>query len=224
MKRVLLVMATEEMSNNLQNTLRKNYIVTACTGAQIHTELLHNHFDALIIDLFLPGTDGLTLLANFPGTLPPVILALSRLYSDYILYALNELGVDYLLRIPCPIREIERRLSDMFLKLNPPGNGKQTAQLLFILGIGHDLDGHRYLSFLLPRYARDRRRNLSGDLYLKTARAYKTSEENVKAAIRYAIIKAWRHRDDKVWQDYFPDTASCPSNKQFIATLAGHLN
>lgn len=113
MKRILLVMATQEMSKILQSTLQKNYTVATCTGAEFDAVLSQQNFDALILDLFLPGTDGLILLKNFPGTLPPIILVLTRLYSDSILRELEVLGVYHMFRIPCPMDAVENCLANM---------------------------------------------------------------------------------------------------------------
>ena len=42
----------------------------------------------------------------------------------------------------------------------------------------------------------------------------------VEFAIRRAILWAWEHRDDALWETYFPGLTKAPTNKQFIAALA----
>ena len=47
-----------------------------------------------------------------------------------------------------------------------------------------------------------------------------TGEKQVEQAIRSAIKKAWKNRDDLIWQCYFPlgsaGRTECPSNRDFL--------
>ena len=223
MKRILLAISSVDMGRTLQELLRDRYTVTLCTGTMLPAELTKTQYDGLILDLFLPGTDGLSLLERFSGMLPPVILVLTRFYSPYILQSLDALGVGYVVRIPCPVREIGERMEDMFLKFEATLLSKwesATRELLVKLGFDAELDGYVYLVYIIPRYARDRQRKLSRDLYAEIAAEYNTSEENVETAIRYAIDKAWGHGDTELWAACFPNRDRHPSNKQFIAVMA----
>lgn len=223
MKRILLAIASEDMGRTLQELLQKRYSITLCAGPELPAELAKNQYDGLILDLFLPGSDGLSFLERFSGVLPPVILALTQFYSQYILQALDALGVGYVLRIPCPVREIADRVEDMFLKQEASLLSQWEAsarEQLVKLGFDPELDGYAYLVYGIPRYARDRQRKLSGDLYAEIAAQYHTSEENVETAIRYAIDKAWDHGDAKPWAEYFPNRERHPANKPFIVVMA----
>lgn len=223
MKRILLAMSSEDMGRTLQELLQDRYAVTLCKGPALSAELTKTQYDGLILDLFLPGTDGLSLLERFSGALPPVVLALTQFYSRYILQALDSLGVGYVLRIPCPVREIAERMEDMFLKQEASLFFHWEAaarELLVKLGFDPELDGYVYLVYMIPRYARDRQRKLSGDLYAEVATVYNTSEGNVETAVRYAIEKSWGHGDAELWAACFPNGKRHPANKQFIAVMA----
>ena len=45
----------------------------------------------------------------------------------------------------------------------------------------------------------------------------------VEKAIRDIKEYAYKHRNDAVWQEYFPGYSRCPTNKEFICCLAEYL-
>lgn len=48
-------------------------------------------------------------------------------------------------------------------------------------------------------------------------------EQQVEQAIRDAIRKAWRERDEQIWRCYFPNgkagRTKCPSNREFLFAI-----
>lgn len=112
MKKVMLL-ASEEMCDNLRRVLDDKYITLPCSDPTACGELLDLSPDALILNLFLPGTDGVTFLKDHAGDLPPVILALTFFISDSILQELTSLGVSSAILLPCQLGRLEKHLSDL---------------------------------------------------------------------------------------------------------------
>lgn len=98
MRKILVVTPPNTYTLNLPG----DYEVTYCHNSLDAADLLHENFAGLILDLFLPGTDGLTLLEQTQDRLPPVVLILTRFLSPYVLQTVDALCGGYILRIPCP--------------------------------------------------------------------------------------------------------------------------
>ncbi len=104
----------------------------------------------------------------------------------------------------------------------------QILNHLHRLGIPNNLDGYQMLTVGLPLYMQDPGQTLSKELYPAIACAMgRGSSQTVERSVRQAIHAGWKHRDDRVWREYFmPDaggTATCPNNKKFLTALLTRL-
>jgi len=81
MKKILLILESEIMQRSLLEALT-NYDVRACHVGESADTIIQFQPDALVLDLFLSGTDGFTLMETCRDHLPSVILLLSVLDSD----------------------------------------------------------------------------------------------------------------------------------------------
>ncbi len=115
MRTVLVVTDSDCLEPILRKYLSRDYSLTFCRTAEEALFLLPQGFDGLILDLFLPGTDGLTLLRQIRGDGPPVILVLTRLVSASLLQELEGLSVGCVILVPCTISLIRDRLDGLFL-------------------------------------------------------------------------------------------------------------
>lgn len=113
LKTVLIVTESEDFGLALRDSLRDDYSVTVCGDARAGAELLRQRPDALVLDLFLPGTDGLTFLKNTQSIRPPAVLMLTRFINEDILRAASELGVDHVIMKPCAVSSVVTRLSEL---------------------------------------------------------------------------------------------------------------
>lgn len=100
MKQVMLL-ASEDMSEILRDALDDKYTILPCSDPDIGGALLGSWPDVLILDLFLPGTDGLAFLRTYAKDLPPVVMVLTRFISEALLQELTALGVSSVIRVPC---------------------------------------------------------------------------------------------------------------------------
>ena len=222
MRKVLIIMASRSLVQTLADSLGQDYELTVCRDPVEAARLLGQDYDGLIMDPFLPGADGLALLEE-ADKLPSVILLLTRLINSYIQQAAQELGVGYLLPIPCKLSDIQNRLEDMFQKqdaFNAAVTGLTLEDHLNRLGFSSHEPGYKYLCPAILLYAKDTQQTLSKHIYPVLTKEIGPSIEALDNAIRRVIYAAWTQRNDDIWTEYFPDTSRCPSNKKFIAILA----
>lgn len=111
MKKVILL-ASENMCDILQTALDGKYITLPCSDPAAGGALLQTAPDALILELSLPGADGLTFLNNFADYLPDVVLILTPFISDAIIHDLESDGISAILRIPFRLPYLEKLLSE----------------------------------------------------------------------------------------------------------------
>lgn len=106
MGKVLLIMEPDRLRDALVEQLQKDREVTACFDAGEGAALLRQVPDILILDLFLPGTNGILFLRENRENLPPSVIALSTFLSSAVLETLEDLGVTAVVRKPCTVEAI----------------------------------------------------------------------------------------------------------------------
>ena len=114
--KILLVEDNRELSSWLSRLLRQSgYVVeVAFTGEEAAHFLLTQHYDAILLDLMLPGMKGQTLLKqlrNRQDDVPVLIISAQDKRQDIIEH-LN-LGADDYLAKPFDIQELEARLRSL---------------------------------------------------------------------------------------------------------------
>ena len=109
MHRVLLVLDSEDLSAVLHKKLSTDFEVKVCDAATAAETIDHYQPDALILDLFLPGTDGFQILQNATFSVPSIIL-LTLLVSSDILVRAAELNINYIFLKPFKQSALIKRL------------------------------------------------------------------------------------------------------------------
>lgn len=221
MKKILIVGQSDILPE-----LPDHYTVTRCSRAEKAEALLSQGFDGMVLELFLPGSDGLALLEACADFLPPVVLALSRLITPYVLLAAAEAGVGYLLPIPCAQEEILRRLKDMLLKFEMPAADTAAAFARYHvrrLGLPRGKGLSRILE-ILPHYDSRMEPCLSKDFYADMAESLGVGTDAIDAAIHRTIQKGYDRRNDAIWREYFADTSECPGNKEFFNAVSDRIH
>lgn len=230
--RLLIADSSEGFRRILADQLRKGFEVhTASDGMQALALLRRLQPDILVLDLHLAQLDGLTLLetAGMEG-LRPMVLALSPLLSDFLMDKLQRLRVDDILCKPCSISAVVRRVSQFAEKLQQEGTvdtglERRAVELLRLLGVAPNLSGTRYLQRALELKVHSPQSHATKELYPVISREFSVGDPRlVERSIRNAIEKAWKSRNDLLWQFYFPvgedGTVKKPSNTEFISRLA----
>lgn len=227
MDKVLLILESDMMQKALSDALA-GCEVSSCPACRAAEILAAHPPDALVLDLFLPGTDGFSLLEDCRAFLPPVVLLLSVLDSDYVRKKAVHSGVDFLIRKPCSIDYIARHLTDMLQMQKFPNDPADESPVDELLSQFHLHAKERSLNALrsaILLYADDPDSLLTKEIYAKVCGEYGATTDAVDQSIRRCLRKAWhnRFRHPFVWEAFFPDQDTCPSNGMFIATLAASL-
>lgn len=231
-RKLLIAEGSEELAEALADLFRGSCQVYCCGDGDEARRLLRQlRPDVLILDLMLPGYDGLSLLQwAREQEICPRVLATSRFCSDYVVETSLRLGVRYLMRKPCSVSAMAARVRDLLERELPeaaPERSTDTAGLLRVLGIPGRLHGSTYLRTAVPLYARDPLQSITKVLYPEVARLCGCKASHVERSIRSAIESGWNRRDDNIWRLYFPvddtGTVDRPTNGEFIARLAQSL-
>lgn len=234
-QKILIADNSEEFSLNLAEVLHDAYQI--CISREgVHTlELLQTFCpDILVLDLTLPGMDGITLLQTAAKNgYTPMVLATTRFTNPYVMDSLAKLGVGYVIAKPCNIKAVAARLADlsnhlgtsMLMRTDPKTT---VSDIMQMLGVPTKLRGYCYIREAVPLMAKDPMQSITKELYPAVAARKAGTASQVERSIRSAINAAWKNRDEQVWQRYFKPGADGqiprPTNAAFISRLADWIS
>lgn len=102
MKKVMLL-ASKDMCDILKSALDNTYIMLPCSDPAAASVLLESRPDILILELSLPGANGMAFLNEHAKSLPSAILVLTTFVNRSILQNLSDQGVSSAFLVPCKI-------------------------------------------------------------------------------------------------------------------------
>jgi CheY-like chemotaxis protein len=233
-KKILIAEASAEFSEYLCNCLGGEYALMVChSGLSVTGMLDHFQPDVLVMDLALPGLDGISLLKQITArTHRPRILVTTFFMSSYVETAIAQLGVDLVVVKPCKAEILVERIQELtqerpreephqVLNLQPYSN---IASMLMHLNIPSKRRGFIYLERGIQLYLESPCQTMTKTLYPELAKEHSTQPQAVERAIRQVIHESWAKRDDKVWRLYFSSGREGiiprPTNAEFISRLA----
>lgn len=126
---VLLTSETEAMA--IEEILQGDFVVTLCSDTIEAAKNLPLDYDAMILDLFLPGVDGMTFLHQNRSQCPSVVILLTQLICSDVLTQAKAMGVDVLIRKPYDISVIRKHLLRLLAEKNPSrvkGRGMESQE------------------------------------------------------------------------------------------------
>lgn len=227
--KILIVDSNEEFRRELAEGLRQFYCVHACGDGIAGLEILRSKgADFLVMDLMLPGIDGLALLnaAQREGVCPPAMVCCVG-FPPYAIQALQAYNVVYLSMKPCLIDVLIQRIRELVEASAPeilfqPATDAVVAAALRELGMNASRAGYHNCRDAILMLSQDPRLQVTKEIYPALG-DWRAVEKN----IRDAIQDAWDHRDEGIWRRYFrcaPNgQLARPSNKVFLITLAEEL-
>ncbi len=232
--KILVADAAEDFRGLLTDMLHGSYQVrTASDGIQALQQLRSFLPDVLVLDLLLPGLDGITLLQKSAECgIRPMVLATTRYISDYILEATQKLGVGYIMVKPCDTGAVIARIADLSQRLNVPDFSQPdpravVSNALLRLGVSTKLRGYGYLRECVLLMARDPQQSVTKELYPAVAARFDATAMQVERSVRSAVNTAWSRQDRQAWKLFFtPDdtgTIPRPTNAAFVSRLADML-
>ena len=234
MQKVLIADGTEELCIALAEHLQSRFQVITCREGNEALELIFSYRpDVLVLDLMLPGLDGISLLreAEAAGQLP-IVLAITRFVNDYVIETLTQMGVGYIMRKPCDTMAAVERVTDLSSRTwgeRPSGyhRNSDAASMLRELGIPEKRKGYRYLLEAVTLMAEDPMQAVTKELYPAVGKRCGVNKEQVERSIRGAIQTAWEKMDKSKWERYFPGDSTGkiqrPTNGEFISCLADRI-
>lgn len=231
MLKLLIADGTEAFRLALADNLKELYHVQVCQeGKETLEMILSFRPDLLVLDLMLPGLDGLTILQRAAKVgVEPVVLATTGLFNDFIAAGASRMKIRYLMVKPCDVQAATARLLELTEGLEEPSLTRpdlrtEISNLLLMLGVATNLRGFSYLRDAILAEIRQPGQQLTKALYPDVGKPYGASGTQVERSIRDAVGKAWIRRNDAQWARYFPKDANGkvlkPSNAVFICTLA----
>ena len=230
MTKIMIADPSEVFIDAMRPLLSENYELLTCTdGLDAETLLPVFQPDLLIINLFLPIVDGLSILRHLSDP-RPAILVLAPPMPHYVVRLAMTLGASYFISTPCRPEDIREHAESLleYVKYHQPLTGEEAIidTHLRRLGFNPALDGTKYLLIGIPLFAKDLNQRMIKELYPAIAQISGShSVDQVEHAIRDAIRQAWNNRDESIWRSYFPKGCEdkCPTSKLFISRLALEL-
>lgn len=228
-RKILIADSSEEFLQELCELLCRKYSVLPCRNGKTALELLRSEkCDMIVLDLMLPGLDGISLLEKAASEdICPLTLAVTPLLNAYVLRAAERLNIRYLVRKPCDLYAVAARVEDLLREVPEPAavpDPRQTIQaLLLSLGLSPKHDGFSYLTEAILRIAQEPDQAFTKVLYPDVGKLFHRSGAQVERSIRNALDAAWKKRDNLKWEQYFSPSPKRPVSAAFITRLAEEI-
>ena len=235
MRKLLIADTVEEFCLALADEFRGSCRIKMCHDGQETLNLILSFKpDLLVLDMLLPGLDGITILEEAAALgVRPVVLAVTKDPSDYVVRSAARLGVGYMMVKPCQIKATVARLRDLAEYLQPQEVARQeprmvVANVLLTLGISTKLRGYAYLREAILEMMSSPGQSVTKVLYPAVGKICDASNTQVERSIRSAIQKAWDRRDEAVWRQHFQvspaEPITRPTNAEFISRIADRIS
>lgn len=128
--RILVVDDDAEIRTLLSEFLERHGFVveTARDGTTMDALLAKSHFDLAVLDVMMPGEDGLSILRRLQqrGTMP--VIMLSAVGTDVDRIVGLEMGAEDYLSKPCNPRELLARIRTVLRRAGPGGSKQQKPE------------------------------------------------------------------------------------------------
>lgn len=217
MKTVVVALEAGTFSRGIKKELRDTCrVLWADKASDLEKTLAREEPQVLLLDLQLPGLDPLELLRELrEGEHFPRVLAITRFVSGYLLQALPNLGISYLLVWPCRVESVSNRIVELLEPLD--GEEAQLRSLLRRFCVPLELSGGQCLLSAIPKAKNHFGQYLTKELYPAVGREMGMDWHLVERNIRHAILRAWESGDKELWLRNFP--SGRPTNGEFICRM-----
>ena len=236
---VLLADANEEFRGMLREVIEKTeeFAVVGSTGdgTEALQILEQQKPDVAVIDVVLPGTDGLGILRRLKEQEARTkVIMLSAFCTDQVVAEAMNLGATYFLPKPCEAQTLLDRMNTAFGQPATPEERavalkNRVTAVIHEIGVPAHIKGYQYLREAIIIAVNDLEviNAVTKVLYPAVAKRFATTPSRVERAIRRAIEVAWDRGDLETLQKYFGYTVSNakgkPTNSEFIAMIADRL-
>ena len=206
---------------------------TAQEGREALQLMLDFKPDIVVLDMMLPGLDGISILQEAADRgIRPVVLAVTKYASDYLVNAAGRLDVAYMMVKPCDVEAVAARIAELMQLRSPAERSVQdprvaASNMLLAMGISTKLRGYGYLREAIAETVHNPGQMVTKELYPKVGKRCDANAVQVERSIRSAIAKAWQQRDEAVWRQVFQvspgSVPARPTNAVFISGVAERI-
>ena len=230
--KILLADSSEEFRLLLRRTLEETgeFQVVGETGdgEEAWALIQQTRPDVVVMDVILPGLDGISLLQRMPKTVKTIVL--SAFCSQNMVQEVMQLGAWYFIPKPAHVESLLERIREAVVPeettvVRPSLEAEVTA-IIHEVGIPAHIKGYQYVreAIILTVQDMEMINAVTKMLYPEVARRFHT---RVERAIRHAIEVAWDRGDLETLQSYFGYTVNSakgkPTNSEFIAMISDRI-
>lgn len=235
--KIMLTDVSEDARRMLQDELERTgrFTVVGSTGDGNAVLQMVNEAkpDILVLDLILPGLDGLSILRRLDGEKRPKVLAISNFVTQEVVAEAGNLGASMFLSKPYSGEAMVEHLLGLAEKsekqLHGPGLEELVTSIIHEVGVPAHIKGYQYVreAIMITVENMDVINSVTKVLYPEVAKRYHTTPSRVERAIRHAIEVAWDRGDLETLQRFFGYTVSNakgkPTNSEFIAMISDRI-
>lgn len=232
---------TDEVKKYFKDDTEINILNVIFDGQEVlpYIEKHVNDIDVILMDLILPGKDGLAILSALKDLkINKHVIVLSSYGKEYTVKMINKYNVDYFMLKPCELCSLKERIKEVVVDVanelyeNKKANRAlqlKVSELLHNLGIPSQIKGYQYLrEGILMLYEQSSLiGGITKEVYPEIASRYNTTPSRVERAIRHAIEVSWNRADYEVMNKIFGHSIDYdrakPTNSEFMATLSDSL-
>lgn len=221
------------LKDALERTRRFTVVGSAGDGNEALGLIQETQPDMLVLDMILPGLDGLGILRRLDGRNRPTVLAISSIATQEVVAEAGRLGIAMFISKPYNENALVENLSRLAEKnespLHMPGLEELVTSIIHEVGVPAHIKGYQYVREAIMITVEDMEviNSVTKVLYPEVAKRYHTTPSRVERAIRHAIEVAWDRGDLETLQKFFGYTVSNakgkPTNSEFIAMISDRI-
>ncbi len=235
--KIVLADADAEARSMLADALEKTgrFVVTASTGdgGEVLPLVGESKPDILVLDIVLPGLDGLSILQRMEGEDMPLVLVTSSFVTNKVAAQAGDLGAAMFISKPytedAMVDSLLRLAEKADPKIHAPGLEELVTSIIHEVGVPAHIKGYQYVreAIMITVENMEVINSVTKVLYPEVAKRYHTTPSRVERAIRHAIEVAWDRGDLETLQKFFGYTVSNakgkPTNSEFIAMISDRI-
>ena len=240
-KSILVADDTEEIGKACEKELKAlGYDVVVCRreGDDVIKNVESRHFDAVLLDVFMAGCDGIEVIQYINENLakPPLIFTMSGVTAPAFEEQIIKSGADFHFIKPIRAELVSKRIEqfisrsgDNRIPFSASSLEALVSDIMRQIGVPAHIKGYQYLrtSIILCVNDSEMLGSVTKVLYPTVAKQYGTTASRVERAIRHAIEVAWNRGDVDVLSSFFGYTIQAergkPTNSEFIAMIADKI-
>lgn len=240
--RVLAIDDNINMLKNIEESFRSHAVIEVVKMLSDSNEAYeyimkhNNEFDFVLMDLIMPGKDGIDILEMMAKKkINKKVILLTSISKEKTVDMTRDYHIDYYIMKPFSKETLEKRIIMVMKSKVEENEAKRNvielsiSRLLHSLGIPSHIKGYQYIreSISLIYHHPELLGGITKEVYPEIASRFETTSSRVERAIRHAIEVSWARGDYDLMEEIFGHSVDYdrakPTNSEFIATIADKL-